>query len=287
MLQQYVQKLIQFDKKTLHQLLFIFQYNILYVVIAFLLGSFANYIFPVYNEQKTNSQLIFEILFQIIVLSLFIFYSQKIINCVPYVGQSYMDEERILNFYQDNFFLPSFPIGIILFTMTLIATQSHLIDKLNLLNHRINHKYSHAHNTLQHVYANTFQNKSQEIPTTPPPQEIPAIPPPQEIPATPPPQEIPSSPPPQNEYQDRILPVLTRDVQEKNNMNIQHTDISQLQINGQETQYDYTNPLNHINHDHTTFQSLETNGNFSLLNEKPNQTINSSTLNYSEILQSM
>jgi len=365
---QYFNKLIQFDKKTLHQLLFIFQYNILYVILAFFIGSIVNHLFPQYDENKTNNQIIKEVILQVIILSFFIFYAQKIINCIPYIGLHYMDEERILNFYQDNFYLPSFPIGIILFTIILIATQNHLIDKINLLNQRYQLKYKNITDKTNNFFTNTFnnnQNTNKEYTnnenlnidnnnnqnnTTISNQnmnnnntlEIKTV-------------DYKNN----KEYQDRLLPVATRDTNEPiNNHNLnqqnQHTDISKLIINDKPYQpamnpyqpnitnninnnmnsnmnnnmngnmnnnmnnnmngnmnnnmsnnmnnnmsnnmnnnmnsnYDYTNPSQHLqlNQYENTFQPLETNGNFSLLNDNTNNNINSSKLNYSEILNDM
>lgn len=330
---QYFNKLIQFDKKTLHQLIFIFQYNILYVILAFVIGSSINYLFPNYDENKNNTTIIKEVLLQIIVLSFFIFYAQKIINCVPYIGMHYMDGERILNFYQDNFYIPSFPIGIILFTIVLIATQNNLIDKINLLNQRYQFKYDNLYQKTNTIYHNTINNQQtneeeniQNIQNNPESNNntTPELHNDSQL-------NNESSNTNNKEYQDRLLPFATRDTNEKKlynqeSLNNQHTEISKLIINNQPNnmnnndymnrnnndnmnrnmndnmsnnmnnnmnddmnniQFNYANPSQHLKINENTFKPLETNGNFSLLHDNTNNDINSSKLNYSDVLNSM
>lgn len=78
-------KLISFDKIRLHKLAFNAQYSVLYVAAGMLVGSTLEHFFPKYDPEKTNEEMIKEILLQTVVFSILLFYTRKLVKLCPYL----------------------------------------------------------------------------------------------------------------------------------------------------------------------------------------------------------
>ena len=78
-------KLISVDKIRMHKLLFIMQYTLLYVFVGIMLGSILEHIFPDYEPDKENSDILKELVLQTLLIGVILFYARKLVKLVPYL----------------------------------------------------------------------------------------------------------------------------------------------------------------------------------------------------------
>jgi hypothetical protein len=307
-----------FDKIRFHKIIQSVQYNILYIIIGGILGSLVEYIFPKYDENKTNFEIIKEILLQIILLSIVIYYISKIVKCIPYIG-SFDDN---YNPYQSDSLLKAYN-GEIMIAIILIVTQINLIKKMRHITIVFLNKTGNIYNNFNKK-KNTYENKETNQINPNQSNNVPVINK-QNI------NEgfqnisdinnnINNEINPNNQlnslsYSDRIHPIETRQVNNYNPMNQNkpfETDISSLKINKELTNSSISLnnsldslPTNNnqqaltINENFNSsnindpnsitpkekFNPLSTSGNFSFINDgKINNNNSTRTLNYSDFI---
>ena len=115
-------KLIRFDDIRQQELLEIFQYSLIYFIIAFPIGILISKLFPTVDEDKSTWQLYFEIILQLLVDIFMVYYILKLVKLVPFMF-----------YYQDSKYIPhltnAFSGGIII-SIAFMTVQSELGDKI-------------------------------------------------------------------------------------------------------------------------------------------------------------
>lgn len=117
-------KLVALDKIRMHKLMFLVQYAILYVLVGLGAGSLVDNIFPEYNPDKKNSEIIKEIVFQTAVNAVALFYARKVVMLCPYLFNfdnsfSHSHAQQMRGFH-----------GTIMLTIAFIATQTSYLKKI-------------------------------------------------------------------------------------------------------------------------------------------------------------
>jgi hypothetical protein len=118
--------LISVDKYRFNELYEILQYSIIYMIISFFWGFYLNRMFPPLDEEKSNIQILSEIVLQAVVISLSIFYIRKLCQMIP----------LLINFkgYSEN--KTSEYSGAVILSIIFMSSQKHISQKVNLLNRR-------------------------------------------------------------------------------------------------------------------------------------------------------
>jgi len=134
------EKLLRFNEVRIMELLENIQYGVGYIVTTFLAGVTLDYIFPLYNEETPTENLIFEIVFQSILLIIAAFYIRKLVKIMPFLFVINFDVDgdgRIPKYkpYESTEFQGELMMGVIF-----IASQLNLIKKVELLSERM-YKY--------------------------------------------------------------------------------------------------------------------------------------------------
>ena len=134
------EKLLRFNEVRIMELLENIQYGVGYIVTTFLEGVNLDYIFPLYNEETATENLIFEIVFQSILLIIAAFYIRKLVKIMPFLFVINFDVDgdgRIPRYkpYESTEFQGELMMGVIF-----IASQLNLIKKVELLSERM-YKY--------------------------------------------------------------------------------------------------------------------------------------------------
>ena len=153
------------DKITLHKILQIIQYNLLYIAIGIFFGSFINYLFPDFNKEKSTADIVKEIILQIIVISISLYYLVKMVKLFPYVGlfdkeittqrNSYM-YEKINNTNKTK----NLHFGSIIISIVFIATQGSLMRKIEYISNIIKQKINNTHNKIKNQTNNIFSSNN-------------------------------------------------------------------------------------------------------------------------------
>ncbi len=123
-----------FTKAPSKQLLYNIQFNALTIIVGLLFGSIIDYFFPEYNSEKENHIILIEIIMQILIISVFIYYIPKIVHLVPYFG------DKDFNYTSSN-------VNIML-SIAFIASQVNILKKLQHLSKSLKHKYNKVNNKL-------------------------------------------------------------------------------------------------------------------------------------------
>jgi hypothetical protein len=121
-------KLITFDKIRLYQLLEITQYTLLYLIISIPTSVIIEEIFPEVDESKSTVRIMIEIILQMILLSILVFYILKIIKLVPFIFMS--DKKYIAH----NVFEYE---GSVTLSFIMIGTQQNMISKIHIIRKRL------------------------------------------------------------------------------------------------------------------------------------------------------
>ena len=117
-------KLIAVDKVRMHKLLFVSQYTFLYAVVGLFLGSVIDYLFPEYDPEKENVDILKELAFQTVAVALTIYFSRKIVKIVPYL---FNFDNSFSNSHAQN--VPEYQ-GTIILSLVFVATQTSFLKKL-------------------------------------------------------------------------------------------------------------------------------------------------------------
>ena len=75
--------LISIDKHRFNELYEILQYSVIYMIISFFWGFYLNRMFPPLDEEKSNIQILSEIVLQAVAIALSIFYIRKLCQMIP------------------------------------------------------------------------------------------------------------------------------------------------------------------------------------------------------------
>lgn len=122
-----LKKFIAFDGLRLHKLGRLTQNCFLYLIFTFVIGLILNDIFPKFDNTKTNNRIILEVIGQILVLAIFIFYLRKIVLLFPYAFTKFTD----MSFDQPDISSQYAEQAIIL--IVIMSTQRHLLKKIHYL----------------------------------------------------------------------------------------------------------------------------------------------------------
>ena len=117
-----------FTTQPTKQLLYNIQYNTLTLLVGIIIGSVLDYSFPVYNRGKETYIILLEVIIQIIIISISIYYIPKVTKLVPYIGNT------DYNFVDCDF-------NIIL-TLCFVASQINLLKKIQHVIKVLKNKYS-------------------------------------------------------------------------------------------------------------------------------------------------
>lgn len=122
-----LKKFIAFDGIRLHKLGRLTQNCFLYLIFTFVIGLILNDIFPKFDNTKTNNRIILEVIAQILVLAILIFYLRKIVLLFPYAFTTFTD----MSLEQPDISSQYAEQAIIL--IVIISTQRHLLKKIHYL----------------------------------------------------------------------------------------------------------------------------------------------------------
>ena len=123
-LSESLESILRYDKARLNTVGRLLQNSVIYIVLVFLFGTLIEDIFPNFQEKdKPSSLIILEIFGQLLLISFIIFYLQKIVDHIPYIGMTNFDNDDVSLPYCEQF---------IIFVI-LISTQSNLIKKIKYI----------------------------------------------------------------------------------------------------------------------------------------------------------
>ena len=123
-LSESLESILRYDKSRLNTVGRLLQNSVIYIVLVFLFGTLIEDIFPNFQEKdKPSSLIILEIFGQLLLISFIIFYLQKIVDRIPYIGMSDFDNDDVSLPYCEQF----------LIFVVLISTQSNLIKKIKYI----------------------------------------------------------------------------------------------------------------------------------------------------------
>lgn len=123
------EKLTNFDDIRQQEILEIIQYSIIYLIISLPIGAIIDLIFPNFNSEMSSFQLFIEILVQLLLDVIIIFYLLKIVKLVPFLFY-YKDSNYVAH-------LTSSYSGGIIISIAFISVQVQLGLKIRELGIRI------------------------------------------------------------------------------------------------------------------------------------------------------
>jgi len=150
--------LLRFDKVRIHKLIKIAEYSILYVLIGGILGTIIEYLFPDYDPNKSNTEILKEIILQTILIGICIFYLRKIVKCFPYIGLIDSDYSETNNTF-------SFCNGDVIISIVLIGTQTNFIKKIRHESFELKKFFSKTSNKFNKVsesFVDSNQNEEEQ-----------------------------------------------------------------------------------------------------------------------------
>ncbi len=129
-----LKKLVIMDKNRIHKLGKLVQNCFFYIIFTFIISLLINDIFPEFDNKKPKLIILFEVILQILILCLLIFYLRKIVLLFPYIFSKFnnlsLDQTDISSQYSE----------IIIIMIIIISTQGQLFKKINYLFFYINNK---------------------------------------------------------------------------------------------------------------------------------------------------
>ena len=108
------------SKRDLNTILYGIQYNSSFCMISFIAGNILEYVFPEFNAKKKKSIIVFEVLFQIIIMSIFIHYIKKYGCKIPFILGDKNNVDKKVN-------------KTVFIILTFLFTQQTLIQKIKFL----------------------------------------------------------------------------------------------------------------------------------------------------------
>ena len=125
-----IRKLFNLNTIRINEISETIQYTVLYGIVAFYVGTWANAAFPAFDKTKSTWELMLEVLGQTIVLAICVFYIRKLVKTIPFLF--YLPGKHTYNPYLSTEFHGEIVISIIFITL-----QTNLIKKLEELSKRI------------------------------------------------------------------------------------------------------------------------------------------------------
>lgn len=127
-----IDKLMRIDNIRTNELLELGQYAVIYAIASVIVSGSLNLIFPAYTEGISTSKLAFEIFFEIVIITIAVYYMRKVIKTIPFLFHvSWPGASKYVP-YLSTEFDGELAIGIIF-----IGMQFRLIKKLDLLSRRL------------------------------------------------------------------------------------------------------------------------------------------------------
>tara|TARA_A100001015_G_scaffold284281_1_gene350541 strand:+ start:1255 stop:2151 length:897 start_codon:yes stop_codon:yes gene_type:complete len=124
-------KLISVDKIRMHKLLFIMQYTLLYVFVGLGLGSALDHLFPDYDSEKENMDILKELTLQTLVIGVTLFYARKLVKVVPYL---FNFDNSFSSSHAQN--IPEYQ-GTLILGLVFVATQTSYLKKIQHLSKNV------------------------------------------------------------------------------------------------------------------------------------------------------
>lgn len=124
-------KLISVDKIRMHKLLFIMQYSILYVAVGLGFGSLLEHLFPDYDPEKENIDIVKELALQTLLIGVTLFYARKLVKVVPYL---FNFDNSFSNSHAQNM---SEYQGTLILGLVFVATQTSYLKKIQHLSKNV------------------------------------------------------------------------------------------------------------------------------------------------------
>jgi hypothetical protein len=125
-----IRKLFNLNTVRINEISETIQYTVLYGIVAFYIGTWANATFPTFDKTKSTLLLMLEVLGQTIILAICVFYIRKLVKTIPFLF--YLPGKHTYNPYLSTEFHGEIVISIIFITL-----QTNLIKKLEELSKRI------------------------------------------------------------------------------------------------------------------------------------------------------
>lgn len=123
-LSESLESILRYDKSRLNTVGRLLQNSVIYIVLVFLFGTLIEDLFPNFQEKdKPFSLIILEVFGQLLLISFIIFYLQKIVDHIPYIGMTNFDNDDVSLPYCEQFII----------FIILISTQSNLIKKIKYI----------------------------------------------------------------------------------------------------------------------------------------------------------
>ena len=118
--------LISINKYRINEIYEIFQYGLLYIIVTIIWGFYLNKLFPPKDENKSNMEILTEIVLQAIAIAISVFYIRKICQLIPLLINLKGYREYKTTEYG----------GEVIISLIFMTTQKHIVNKINLLNRR-------------------------------------------------------------------------------------------------------------------------------------------------------
>ena len=84
------------NKKDFNSILYSIQYNIINIVVTLILSSLIELVFPKFDPNKSGYYILFEIIFQTIIISISLYYIRKLCKKIPfYLGDVNNVDKRV------------------------------------------------------------------------------------------------------------------------------------------------------------------------------------------------
>ena len=124
-----LKNLLRIDVIRILRLCEISQYTILYAFVTLLIAPRLDKLFPTFDKKKSSLELLIEIIIQLTVVSIIIFYIRKIVKIIPPIGSILSSMYKIGTTSEYN--------GGIIIGLVLVHSQYNLSTKLEELKKRI------------------------------------------------------------------------------------------------------------------------------------------------------
>lgn len=121
-------KLISMDHVRRYKLLEIIQYAFLYAIVTIPMTVFIENLFSDANPNESWWKIFLEVILQLIVIAIVVFYIQKIVKIVPFIFGNGTEYNKYRTFEYN---------GTITIGLIFVGTQTNLIDKIEILKDKI------------------------------------------------------------------------------------------------------------------------------------------------------
>jgi hypothetical protein len=138
---QRVQSIFRLDEVRVMQILEITQYSIIYFVLGFMLGAGLEIIFPDFDENMPIENVIIEVLAQLVLFVVLVFYVRKIAKLIPFLFVLNWDLNGDGKIPKYKPYLTAEYSGEITIGLVLIGSQLNFLRKIDLLSREMYSRY--------------------------------------------------------------------------------------------------------------------------------------------------